>query len=127
MHCISVDAPPPRGRPSTRRIRAEIFREAAAIVDAEFWRDLVVEDVAERVASSPRQLRRAFAEVGGMTFRSFLTEVRMRRAAALLGATDDHVKEIARRVGYREAGAFTKAFRREYDTTPSEYRKDHRR
>lgn len=92
------------------------------MIEAELSRPITVDEVARRVATSPRQLRRAFSEIGGVSFRSFLTGVRMARAADLLAATDIPVAEIARRVGYRQPGQFTKAFKRAYATTPSAFR-----
>ncbi|MDQ3933166.1 MAG: helix-turn-helix transcriptional regulator [Actinomycetota bacterium] len=116
-------SPPSGGRRSTRELRATIFREAAAIVEREFAAHITVEEVAPRVASSPRQLRRAFAEAAGMSFRSYLGTVRTNRAAELLASTDLAVKDIARRVGYLEASALTRAFRRNHGVSPSAFRR----
>jgi AraC family transcriptional regulator, regulatory protein of adaptative response / methylphosphotriester-DNA alkyltransferase methyltransferase len=109
-------------RPSTRQLRVSLYRDAAAIVREEFARPLTLDEVARRVATSPRQLRRAFAEVGGTSFRSYLLAVRMARAAALLATSDLPVAEVGRRVGYRQPGQFAKAFKRARGTTPSEFR-----
>ena len=68
-------------RVSTRSLRTAIFREAAAIVRADLSRPLTVQEVAQRVATSPRQLRRAFSEIGGTGFRAYLLSERMARAA----------------------------------------------
>jgi len=110
------------GRASTRELREEVFRDAAAIVRAELGRPLTLTDVARRVAASPRQLRRAFAQAGGTTFRSYLRDARVGRAEELLEGTDMPVKEISRRVGYRDASQFTKAFKRARGVTPSGFR-----
>jgi AraC-like DNA-binding protein len=75
-------------RRSTQELHASLLRETAEIVRAEFGRPLTLEEVARRLATSPRQLRRIFTEAGGKSFRSLLTEVRMDRAAELLEATD---------------------------------------
>jgi len=112
----------PNRRPSTAGLLEAVFRDAAAIVHAEFTRPLTAAEVARQVASSPRQLRRAFAEVGGTSFRSYVNEVRMKRAAELVASTDMPVKEVARRVGYRQPSQFTKAFKRSFTTTPSQLR-----
>ena len=92
------------------------------MVRAECGGPITAQELAKRLSASPRQLRRAFSEAGGTNFRSFLLETRMVRAAELLTSTDLRVNEIARRVGYREASQFTKAFRRAHGATPSEYR-----
>ena len=113
-------------RPSTHELRIRIFQEAAQIVAAEFARPITAEEVARRVATSPRQLRRAFSEISGDSFRVYLRQVRMARAADLLGATDMPVGEVARRVGYHEPSQFTKAFKRTYRSTPSELRRSRR-
>ena len=110
-------------RAATQELRTALFREASAIVRAELARPITLTEV----ASSPRQVRRAFAEIGGTTFRAFLAEVRMRRAAELLTATDMSVGEVARQVGYREPSRFTKAFKRTYGLTPSRFRETQRR
>ena len=57
-----------------------------AIVESEYGADLSLDDIARRVASSRRQLQRAYAEIGHTTFREHLTAVRMERAAELLRA-----------------------------------------
>ena len=113
-------------RPSTHELRIRIFQEAAHIVAAEFARPITAEEVARRVATSPRQLRRAFSEISGDSFRVYLRRVRMACAADLLGATDMPVGEVARRVGYHEPSQFTKAFKRTYRSTPSELRRSRR-
>lgn len=93
-----------------------------AIVDEEFASELSLDDIARRVASSRRQLQRAFAEIGDTTFRDHLTRVRMRRAADMLASQNLTVREVAHRVGYRQPAQFAKAFRRYEGVAPSAYR-----
>lgn len=107
---------------STHEQRSVLFDQATAIVEREFSRPITADEVAARVACSPRQLRRVFTEVGGTSFRAFVMRVRMTAAARLLVSTDLPVKQIASRVGYREPGQFTKAFKRAYAVAPSRYR-----
>lgn len=117
----------PTHRPATIRLRASLFQDAAAILADEYAGEVSLDDVARRVASSRRQLQRAFAEVGGTTFREHLTRVRMARAAELLGNGGNvTVREVAHRVGYRQPAQFAKAFRRHLGVAPSEYRSNGR-
>ena len=117
----------PQQRSSTVHLRTSLFEEATAIVAEEYERDLALDDIAHRVASSRRQLQRAYAEIGHTTFRTHLTQVRMDRAAELLAEGHLNVRDVAHRVGYRQPAQFAKAFRRRHGTAPSEYRSDHRR
>jgi AraC family transcriptional regulator of adaptative response / methylphosphotriester-DNA alkyltransferase methyltransferase len=112
----------PIHRPSTIHLRTALFEDAVAIVEAEYATELTLDDVARRVASSRRHLQRAYAEIGGTTFREHLTRVRMQRAAELLVVRELTVREVAGRVGYRQPAQFAKAFRRHLGMAPSDYR-----
>ena len=109
-------------RPSTIRLRTSLLAEANAIVEREYASALALDDVARRVAASRRQLQRAYAEIGGTTFREHLTRVRMERAAELLAGRAPTVREVAHRVGYRQPAQFAKAFRRHHGVAPSDFR-----
>ena len=84
--------------------------------------ELTLELVAKRIATSPRQLQRAFDEAEAPPFQDVLIRVRLQRAAELLRETDETVGDIAAKVGYRRQSSFAKAFRREFGSTPSAYR-----
>jgi len=112
----------PTQRPSTIRLRASLLTEANAIVEREYASELSLDDIARRVASSRRQLQRAYAEIGRTTFRDYLTRVRMDRAAEMLAGQTLTVREVAHRVGYRQPAQFAKAFRRHRGVAPSDFR-----
>ncbi len=112
----------PLQRPATVKHRTSLFEDAIAIVESEYGRDLSLDDIAHRVASSRRQLQRAYAEIGKTTFREHLTAVRMQRAAELLHERGLTVRDVARRVGYRQPAQFAKAFRRHHGVAPSGFR-----
>lgn len=112
----------PTQRPATVRHRTSLFEDAVAIVETEYAIDLSLDDIARRVASSRRQLQRAYAEIGNTTFREHLTGVRMDKAAEMLTTRSLTVREVAHRVGYRQPAQFAKAFRRHHGAAPSAYR-----
>ena len=112
----------PMQRAATIRQRTSLFEDAVRIVEAEYGSDLTLDDVAHRVASSRRQLQRAYAEIGNTTFRDHLTAVRMAKAAVLLAGPEGTIKDIARLVGYRQPAQFAKAFRRAHGVSPSDHR-----
>ena len=110
-------------RDATIERRRAIYRDAAAIIEEEYARDLDLNVVAQRVATSRRQLQRTFAEIGGTSFRSFLAEVRMRHAVELLREGRAPVRDVALSVGYRQPAQFAKAFRRHHGAPPSSLRR----
>ncbi len=111
----------PVPRPATLNLRAELLRDARAIMREEYADDLSLDEVATRIATSRRQLQRVFAELAARGFREELAAIRMERAAELLHGPLP-VGDIARRVGYRQSAQFAKAFRAHHGMVPSEYR-----
>jgi AraC family transcriptional regulator of adaptative response / methylphosphotriester-DNA alkyltransferase methyltransferase len=109
-------------RPATVQRRHELFVDAKSIIEAEYEAKLTLDDVARRVATSRRQLQRAFAEAGETSFRTYLQRIRMGRAADLLRTGDAPVNQVASAVGYRQPAQFAKAFRRHHGTPPSTFR-----
>ncbi|MFE5943835.1 AraC family transcriptional regulator [Streptomyces sp. NPDC056480] len=76
---------------------------------------------AEAGVSRPTLARRFTALVGRPPM-AYLTWWRLTRAAALLRDTPDPLAAVARRVGYSTPYALSHAFRREFGTTPGQYR-----
>src|SRR3712207_1363781 len=113
----------PAIRPATIRQRAALFEDATEVVKREYSSDLSLDEVARKIATSRRQLQRIYHEVGNTTFRDQLTQIRMERAAEMLSMNGVTVREVANRVGYRQAAQFAKAFRTHHGMSPSEYRK----
>jgi transcriptional regulator GlxA family with amidase domain len=64
-------------RASTRVRRRALFEEAAAIIALEHPQGVELADLARRVATSPRQLQRAFAEAGQPGVRAYVRRMRM--------------------------------------------------
>ena len=114
-------------QPRTVYRRETIWRDATEFVAARFHTDLTVDEIAAAALTSPRQLQRVFAEVGGTTVRDYVTELRMETAHRLLATTNVPISAIAREVGYRQPAQFAKAFGRRYGMAPSDLRFDARR
>ena len=113
-------------REGTAERRAELYAEAMAVIAREYASDLNLEGVARRLATSRRQLQRAFAEAGDTSFRDELARVRMGHARALLAADQLPVRQVASSVGYQQPAQFAKSFRRYPGQPPSGYRREAR-
>jgi AraC family transcriptional regulator, regulatory protein of adaptative response / methylphosphotriester-DNA alkyltransferase methyltransferase len=118
----------PSVRASTVQRRRILFVEAREVIARRFGEpDLSLATVAHEIATSRRQLQRAFAEVGGTSFSRELQRVRMDRAAELLLQAPMAVQAVAAAVGYRQPAQFAKVFRRHHGTAPSAFRRGGRR
>lgn len=111
-------------RTSTVARRRALYEEAVEIIEQEYASDLELDAVARRLATSRRQLQRAFAEAGRTSFRTRLAEIRMQKALDLLREGTMPVRDVATAVGYRQAAQFAKTFRRHHGRPPSSIRRE---
>jgi AraC-like DNA-binding protein len=114
--------PPVKPRPLTTSERRRTYRLARLMVMRNYHRPLTLEEVARTVATSPRQLQRAYTEFGELTFRDDLVGRRLIAAARLLQRPSIPIVDVARTVGYSHAPHFARAFRRRFGLSPSAYR-----
>jgi len=77
--------------------------------------------VARRLGLGPRHLQRLLAKEN-LDYRALLDDARRAAAIPLVADTDTPFEEIAARVGFTEARAFRRAFRRWLGVSPSELR-----
>jgi AraC-like DNA-binding protein len=77
--------------------------------------------VAAALRMSERTLSRRLDQAGTQ-FRALLDEVRRERAEYLLQASALSISDIAQRLGFSDATAFGRAFRRWFGVTPTRYR-----
>ena len=69
-----------------------------------------------------RRFRRAF----GTSPRQYLLRVRIENSARLLAETDQTVSEIAQTCGFYDHAHFSRSFRKQMNTSPTEFRRMHR-
>ena len=91
-------------------IRAQLVNGAPSL-----WR------TAKKVGTSVRTLQRRLDALG-VTYRVLVGELRVEEASRLLRRTDLDVSMIAATLGYADATAFSRAFRRQVGQTPREFR-----
>ena len=107
----------------TRAVRRRLYLLARVVVARHYRRHLTLALVARTVASSPRQVQRAYAQFGEMTFREDLQARRMSAAAQLLLEQPSiPVRDVALLVGYRQPAHFAAAFRRYHGVPPGQWR-----
>jgi AraC family transcriptional regulator of adaptative response / methylphosphotriester-DNA alkyltransferase methyltransferase len=111
-------------RPNTIRERRRLYLLARLIIDRHYRRPLTLEVVAKALASSPRQLQRAYAQFSDSSFREDLVARRMAAAAELLAQPAIPVRDVAHLVGYRQPPHFAQAFRRRYGVSPARFREE---
>lgn len=85
-------------------------------------RDTSLETLAAEYGVSPFHFHRTFTAAVGETPRRYVDRVRLERAAYRLSVTRDRVIDIALSVGFENHETFSRAFKRRFARTPSEWR-----
>ncbi len=96
---------------------------ARDLIERDYARTLRVSRLATLTSHTPFQFIRAFRRKFGMTPGQCLRARRLDRARELLTTTPWPVTEIARRVGYRSLGTFSRVFRETTGESPIAYRR----
>ncbi len=84
-----------------------------------------IPELARTANMSPSRFQMAFRQVYGTTAYEYLKVMRMNCALLLLQDSDDSIRTVARKVGYRNAGHFSKLFRDAFGMGPQAYRNVH--
>lgn len=113
------------GEPSDGIKREEKYRlasEAAKILHEDFASTISQSDVARRISVSPQYLSKIFKQIFEIGFSDYLSDIRLRYAARLLGETNKPITEICFECGWGNLSHFLRSFKRKYNLTPREYR-----
>ncbi|MGW4121944.1 helix-turn-helix domain-containing protein [Nocardia sp. NPDC004711] len=107
---------------SARPVPSPIGRIRAVLREAMACGELELDQVAARLAVSPRTLQRRLQELG-TSWRAEVDTVRHEHASDLLRGTDLPMYAIAARLGYTDPRALRRAFRRQAGQSPDEFRR----
>ena len=106
----------------TRRELRRRLQRAEDLLIAELARGPSLDELARAAAMSKYHLLRAFRELRGVTPSRRLAQLRVRRAASLLARGGRSAEALAPVVGFSDARALRRAFRRELGVGPGAYR-----
>lgn len=113
---------PPESRPSSRPHRAvERTKEYLASAPE---RDDTMTEIAGAVHCSPFHLARLFRRQTGTSLHRYRTALRMTQALARLSQGESDLSRLAADLGYASHSHFTSVFRRTFDTTPNQMRRN---
>ena len=83
-----------------------------------------IEDVADACSYSTKQISRIIRNHFQMSYKEFVTFLRMEKALALLKEGTLNMEEISETLGYGDISSFYRAFRKYYKDTPLHYQKN---
>lgn len=105
----------------SNRDRAKFF-EAKEILEDQLADPPTIRELSKMVQLNEYKLKKGFKELFGVTVFGYIHKMRMEMARRLLLGTERSAKEIAYDTGYSSPQHFSKAFKKEFGTTPNRMR-----
>src|SRR5215472_2600389 len=103
--------------------RDPVIGQALALLHKEPAQPWTVANLAKRVGQSRTRLAERFRHFLEESPMAYLTKWRLKLAAEILRTTEDSVAAIAAEVGYGSEAAFNRAFKRDFDCPPAQFRR----
>jgi AraC-like DNA-binding protein len=103
----------------------QLFAQALVLLEKHLASPPGLIELSRMLGTNERKLTEIFRQRVGMSVFDYFTETRLESARHLLERSRMRVQAIASHIGYRNAGDFTRAFRRRFGTTPREHRRSH--
>ncbi|MBE7045285.1 MAG: response regulator [Ruminococcaceae bacterium] len=105
---------------------AGIILRAKNYIDKNYMHALSLTDMSDYLQMNDTYFSMLFKSEMGITFKDYLTAVRITKAKSLLVNEEIKINKVAEMVGYGDYRSFCKIFRRETGSSPSEYREKYR-
>jgi YesN/AraC family two-component response regulator len=98
-----------------------LFKEIRRVLE-DRYRDITLNDLIEQFGHNKNYYNRLIKTHAGITFSTFMQNIKLEKAELLLKTTEYPVEEIARRVGYENLSYFYKIFCKKFSLTPNNLR-----
>jgi AraC-like DNA-binding protein len=118
-----VSALPPDQTGWLAGARDPVIGQALALLHKEPAHPWTVSSLAKRTGLSRTRLAERFRHFLKESPMAYLTKWRLKLGAEMLQSTEDSVAEVAAAVGYGSEAAFNRAFKREFDSPPAQFRR----
>ncbi|MDR1069810.1 MAG: helix-turn-helix domain-containing protein [Gracilibacteraceae bacterium] len=111
------------GRKYFYKTRVTTVKAIRDHMTAHLDRQFTLDELSRRFNIPLTAMKSCFKSLFGTPIQAYMREYRLQTASALLRGTDEHIGEIAAKVGYDSPARFSAVFRAAVGLTPSDYRK----
>ena len=101
----------------------EYVKKTIKYIQLKYSEALHMDDIAEACGLNRSYLSRLFKEATGQSVQQYLITYRLKKATELMKETNLSLQDISLAVGYTDIFTFSKAFKKNFGTSPSNYRK----
>lgn len=110
---------------SPKYLYSDIVRGIMQYVNQHIYEKITLQDIADAMKRTPIHISRVFKKQTGENLMHYINRCKMEKAAILLMEQKQmKVKEIAKKLSMEDQLYFNKVFRRYYQESPREYRKN---
>ena len=106
--------------------RDPVIGQALALLHKAPAHPWTIAELAKRTGLSRTRLAERFRHFLGESPMAYLAQWRLKLGAEILRSSEGSVAEVADAVGYGSEAAFNRAFKREFDCPPAQFRRDHK-
>ncbi len=105
----------------------ESIRKAQTYIEENFQNRITVDELADKLSLSRRNLERRFKKATAHTVVEYIQKVKIEAAKMTFETTQENVNEVMYKVGYTDTKAFRTTFRKITGLSPLEYRNKYSR
>ena len=114
---------PSQNKKVTQTTQNLIVAKAISFMTNNYETNIRITDIANHLAIDRTYLHRLFVQEIGQAPKTFLTNIRLRKAKELLRSTKLPIKNIAYSIGFEDSSNFSKLFKHEFGMSPGDFRK----
>lgn len=103
---------------------SNILKSVIKYCKENYEKDISLEKLAEELNVSKFYLSHIFSDKINISFKDYINSLRVEKALSLLEETDFSITEISELCGFNTVRTFNRAFRKNCNTTPVDYRKN---
>ena len=101
---------------------SELVKNIIFYIQIKYQEKITIERIAKDLHTNRTTMSQSFKESTGITISQYLTKIRITMASTFLRETTLLISEIAQRTGFDDISHFSKAFKKETQYSPTEYR-----
>ena len=104
-----------------------MIEEALAYIRKNIYRKLSRTEVADHVHLNPEYFSRLFHKRTGLSFKEYVIQEKMEKAAELLIGTHLSIGVIASKIEFESVSHFSQSFKNKYELSPQDFRKKYQK
>lgn len=105
--------------------RKQIIYDILHYIHFHYQTDITLGQMASHFNFSSSYISRLFKDTTGVSFSQYVVKYRLKKAQKLLIDSDQLIADISDQIGFSEPTYFSRAFKKEFDMTPAQFRKEY--